>query len=105
MTGVIIPKSALIWYMDQAFVYLKTAEETFNRRTLEHYSASADGYFIPDAIKPANSRTKGRKCCCQKSCAGRFPAKMTIEEREFMALCGIEGKYNGALRLRHVPTL
>ena len=34
LTGVIIPKSALIWYMGQAFVYLKTAEETFSRH---HY--------------------------------------------------------------------
>ncbi len=60
MDGVIIPKSALIWYMDQAFVYLKTAEETFSRRTIDHYSAMADGYFIPETIKPGEQIvTKG----------------------------------------------
>ena len=55
LTGVIIPKSALIWYMGQALVYLKTAEETFSRRTINHYSVTADGYFIPDAIEPGRT--------------------------------------------------
>ncbi|MGZ5055641.1 MAG: efflux RND transporter periplasmic adaptor subunit, partial [Methylobacter sp.] len=48
--GVIIPKSALVWYMDQAFVYIKTAEEQFSRRTIDHYSATADGYFVGNGI-------------------------------------------------------
>lgn len=47
--GVIIPKSAVIWYMDQAFVYLKTAEDSFSRVTLNNYSLTTDGYFISDA--------------------------------------------------------
>jgi len=50
MTGVIIPKSALIWYMDQALVYIKTTETTFSRRVLSHYSPNADGYFVPDTL-------------------------------------------------------
>ncbi|MDD1613408.1 MAG: hypothetical protein LUP98_01975 [Methylococcaceae bacterium] len=76
MTGVIIPKSALIWYMDQAFVYLKTAEETFNRRTLEHYSASADGYFIPDAIKPGEQVvTKGAQMLLSEELRGQIPSE------------------------------
>jgi len=50
VTGVIIPKSALIWYMDQALVYIKTTETTFSRRVLSHYSPNADGYFVPDTL-------------------------------------------------------
>jgi len=75
LTGVIIPKSALIWYMDQAFVYLKTAEETFSRRTINHYSATADGYFIPDAIKPGEQIvTKGAQMLLSEELRGQFPS-------------------------------
>jgi hypothetical protein len=76
MTGVIIPKSALIWYMDQAFVYLKTAEENFSRRTIDHYSASADGYFIPDAIKPGEQVvTKGTQMLLSEELRGQIPSE------------------------------
>ena len=76
MTGVIIPKSALIWYMDQAFVYLKTAEETFSRRTLDRYSASADGYFIFDAIKPGEQVvTKGAQMLLSEELRGQIPSE------------------------------
>ena len=76
MTGVIIPKSALIWYMDQAFVYLKTAEDTFSRRTLEHYSASADGYFISDGIKPGEQIvTKGAQMLLSEELRGQIPSE------------------------------
>lgn len=49
-SGVVIPKSALVWYMDQAFVYIKTAEEQFSRRAIEQYSATTGGYFIGSGI-------------------------------------------------------
>lgn len=49
-SGVVIPKSALVWYMDQAFVYIKTAEEQFSRRAIEQYSATTGGYFIDNGI-------------------------------------------------------
>ena len=53
VSGVIIPKSAVIWYMDQAFVYLKTTEDSFSRFTLNNYSLTTNGYFISDAaIEP-----------------------------------------------------
>lgn len=52
MSGVIIPKSALLWAMDQAFVYVKTDEESFSRRLIDHYSISNDGYFVSEALKP-----------------------------------------------------
>jgi hypothetical protein len=75
-TGVIIPKSALIWYMDQAFVYIKTAEETFSRRTLDHYSAMADSYFIPDAIKPGEQIvTRGAQMLLSEELRGQIPSE------------------------------
>ncbi|MGZ5526903.1 MAG: efflux RND transporter periplasmic adaptor subunit [Methylomonas sp.] len=49
-SGVVIPKSALIWHMDQAFVYVKTAEEQFSRRPIGHYSATAGGYFVGSGL-------------------------------------------------------
>ncbi|MGZ8947265.1 MAG: efflux RND transporter periplasmic adaptor subunit, partial [Methylococcaceae bacterium] len=74
MTGVIIPKSALIWYMDQAFVYIKSTEDAFNRRTLQYYSETADGYFIPDAIKPGEQIvTKGAQMLLSEELRGQIP--------------------------------
>jgi hypothetical protein len=49
-SGVVIPKSALIWHLDQAFVYIKTAAEQFSRRTVDQYSTTADGYFVSSGI-------------------------------------------------------
>jgi len=49
-SGVVIPKSALVWYMDQAFVYIKTAAEQFSRRTIDQYSATNGGYFVGSGI-------------------------------------------------------
>ena len=74
MTGVIIPKSALIWYMDQALAYIKTTEETFSRRPLAHYFATADGYFIADAIKPGEQVvTKGAQMLLSEELRGQIP--------------------------------
>lgn len=50
-SGVIIPKSALLWSMDQAFVYIKT-DDTFSRRPIHHYSISDGGYFVSEELKP-----------------------------------------------------
>lgn len=52
LAGVIIPKFAVMWHMGQAFVYLKTAPNTFVRRIIDQYSATAEGYFIADALHP-----------------------------------------------------
>lgn len=49
-SGVVIPKSALVWHLDQAFVYIKTAAEQFSRRTIEQYSATSGGYFVGNGI-------------------------------------------------------
>ncbi|MDO9214042.1 MAG: hypothetical protein Q8Q54_07025 [Methylococcales bacterium] len=51
LSGVMMPKSALLWSMDQAFVYIKTGD-TFSRRTITHYAISNDGYFVSEDLKP-----------------------------------------------------
>jgi hypothetical protein len=51
-TGVIFPKSALIWSMDQAFVYLKIDDDKFTRRAVNNYAATTSGYFINHTLKP-----------------------------------------------------
>jgi hypothetical protein len=50
-SGVVIPKSALVWHLDQAFVYIKTGAEQFSRRTIDQYSATNGGYFVGRGIK------------------------------------------------------
>jgi hypothetical protein len=52
LSGVMIPKSALLWAMDEAFVYVKTADERFSRRAIAHYVLSPDGYFVSEGLKP-----------------------------------------------------
>lgn len=50
--GVTIPVSALIWSMDQPFVYVKTGQGLFSRRLIGNYTPSPGGYFVRDALKP-----------------------------------------------------
>jgi hypothetical protein len=62
--------------MDQAFVYLKTEEDTFSRRTLDHYSPMAGGYFISDAIKPGEQIvTKGAQMLLSEELRGQIPSE------------------------------
>lgn len=50
--GVIIPKSAVVWSMDQRFVYIKNNEKRFSRRLIENAAPISDSYFIKGAIIP-----------------------------------------------------
>lgn len=50
--GVIVPKTALVWAMDQAFVFIKTNEEAFNRRRISDYTPTNEGYFISHSVSP-----------------------------------------------------
>lgn len=49
-SGVVIPKSALVWHLEQAFVYIKTDDEQFTRRAIDQYSATSGGYFVGNGI-------------------------------------------------------
>lgn len=51
-TGILIPKSALIWHLGQAFVYVKTGANRFNRRRISHFITANDGYFCRDTLAP-----------------------------------------------------
>jgi hypothetical protein len=76
LTGVIIPKSALIWYMGQAFVYLKTTQESFSRRIINQYSETSEGYFIPDAIDPGEQIvTTGGQMLLSEELRGQIPGE------------------------------
>ena len=72
--GVIIPKSALIWYMDQAFIFLKTTDENFSRLNITNSTAANDGYFIQDAIKPDDQIVvKGAQMLLSEELKGQIP--------------------------------
>ncbi len=45
LPGVMIPKSAVIWLLDQVVVYVKTGKDKFNRRIVTDYTVSPEGYF------------------------------------------------------------
>jgi hypothetical protein len=50
--GVSVPGSALIWSLDQAFVYVKTGPDVFTRRLIANFTQSPEGYFVREALKP-----------------------------------------------------
>lgn len=73
-TGVMIPKSALVWHLDQAFVYIKTGKDRFSRRPVTHFSAAADGYFISDGIEPGEELvTTGAQMLLSEEMRGQIP--------------------------------
>lgn len=75
-TGVIIPKSALIWNMDQAFVYIKTDEETFHRRIITQYTASNNSYFVANTIESGEKVvTKGAQMLLSEELRGQIPSE------------------------------
>jgi hypothetical protein len=51
MRSFIIPESALIWYLDQAYVYCKIGKENFSRRLLRSIAATSDGYFVTEGME------------------------------------------------------
>jgi hypothetical protein len=52
--GIIIPKSAVCWSMDQAYVYQKNTDNTFTRRPISPYNSSQNGYFVNHSFKPGD---------------------------------------------------
>ncbi len=50
--GVIIPKSALVWHLNQAYVYIKTDADKFSRRNIDNFSPTTGGYFISNGLNP-----------------------------------------------------
>jgi len=48
--GVNIPSSAVIWYVDKPWVYLKKDSETFVRQPLINYKENREGLFVEEGI-------------------------------------------------------
>lgn len=52
LEGVSIPRSALLWHLGQAFVFIKVNDEQFEQRPIRDYQESNGGYFIVNAVSP-----------------------------------------------------
>ncbi|MEQ1738273.1 MAG: efflux RND transporter periplasmic adaptor subunit [Methyloglobulus sp.] len=73
-SGVIVPESALIWYMDQVYVYIKVAKDTFSRRLIKEFSLVRDGYFVKDDITAGEEVvTTGGQMLLSEELRGQIP--------------------------------
>lgn len=52
-SGVIIPETAVVWHLGQAFVFIKAEDGTFKRRLLPALNQSETGYFVSSGFTPA----------------------------------------------------
>lgn len=72
--GVLIPASALIWHLGQAFVYLKTGEERFSRRRIADLVNTPEGYFVRGALAPGEELvTTGAQMLLSEEFRGQIP--------------------------------
>lgn len=72
--GVIIPKSAILWIMEKAFIYLKLNETQFIRFPLTNYSETKGGYFIYKDLKPQQQIvTLGTETLLSEEMKGQIP--------------------------------
>ena len=51
LSGIGVPESALVWYMDQLFVYVKTENERFRRQQLTAYTPTGNGYLVQEGLQ------------------------------------------------------
>lgn len=74
--GVVIPESALLWSMNQSFVYIKIGKENFTRRPIPHYSVTSGGYFIAAAtLRPGEQIVvTGAQMLLSEEHRGQIPA-------------------------------
>jgi hypothetical protein len=50
--GVLLPRSAIVWWQGQAWVYVQTARAQFSREPVSTSDPVAAGYFETDGLKP-----------------------------------------------------
>ncbi|WP_347989551.1 hypothetical protein [Methylomonas sp. AM2-LC] len=50
LSGVSVPKTALVWNMGQAYVYIKIGDQQFSRRALVSYTAGENDYFVTGTL-------------------------------------------------------
>jgi ribosomal protein L35 len=73
-SGIIVPKSALVWYMDQVYVYIKAAKDTYTRRLIKAFLLTPDGYFVKDDIKAGEEVvTIGGQMLLSEALRGQIP--------------------------------
>jgi len=51
MAGVIVPKSAVVWHMDQPLVFIKESNDQFSRRALTEYKRLKEGFFVTGDLR------------------------------------------------------
>ena len=74
LTGVVVPESALVWYLDQAYVYIKVTKDAFIRRTIKSFSAAPGGYFIKEDLKTGEEIvTTGGQMLLSEELRGQIP--------------------------------
>jgi hypothetical protein len=49
--GVLIPETAVVWHLGQAFVFVKNTDTSFSRRSLENFFPTQGGYFVLATLK------------------------------------------------------
>ncbi|MCQ8116361.1 efflux RND transporter periplasmic adaptor subunit [Methylomonas rosea] len=73
-TGVTVPQPALVWHLGQAFVFIKTDTEHFNRRALRQYSNTSQGYFVASGLQPGEEIvTTGAQTLLSQQLKGLIP--------------------------------
>jgi hypothetical protein len=72
--GVFIPESALLWYMDQAYIFIKTAENTFVRRNVSQFVRDKQGYFVSDGLQAGEEIvSEGAQLLLSEELRGQIP--------------------------------
>jgi hypothetical protein len=53
--GVTVPRAAVVRHEAEAFIYLQTADELFERKKIELHHPTAKGWFIDEELKPGQN--------------------------------------------------
>ena len=53
--GVLLPRSAIVRQEGALWAYVKTAEDKFTRREVEHPTPVEGGWFVPEGFKPGEA--------------------------------------------------
>ena len=53
-SGVLIPATAIVWHLGQAYVYVNSEKDTFSRIRLSDYTKTDQGYFVKDSLEPGD---------------------------------------------------
>ena len=50
-TGLFIPQQSMLWHLGQAFIYIKTDQNHFQHRNIDHAIPVHKGYLVKDALE------------------------------------------------------